>query len=109
MGAQRFVKSMLLLVALILVATIFFRNSMGGGRSSKDLTYGEFYQNLVTKKIDEVTITDNDAAFKLKGDTNTTYNVSLPPRDRNNLNAALDKASLPAPEGNGLKVKYDRP
>lgn len=99
---------MLLLVVLIVVAAMVFKNSLGKGNVSKDIAYSEFYQKLVSKNVEEISVVDNDATYKLKGDPNTTYNVNLPTRDRQSFNTELEKAALPPPTGAGTKIKFDR-
>src|SRR4028118_2314137 len=100
---------MLLLTALILVASMVFRNSLQSGQTSKDMPYSDFYRQLVSGKVAEVTVTENDARVKLKNEANTTYNVSLPPRDRENLNAALDRSALDPPVGSKTQVVNKKP
>jgi cell division protease FtsH len=91
LGAQRFLKSFLLLVLLVLAASLIFRNSLGSSKQTKDSNFGEFYSQLVAGKVKEVSITDNSASVQLKGEVDTLHQVSLPPGWENNqtLNNAL--------------------
>ena len=110
MGAQRFFKSMLLLVGLVLLVSMLFNRSLQGSRNTKDLTYGEFLVALNAGKLSEVTVLENDATAKMKSEPAMTYNVKLPTRDRDALTATLQKAALPTEKGGmGLKLDNDRP
>jgi cell division protease FtsH len=76
LGAQRLFRSLLVLFALILVASVVFRNSLPGGKISKDMTVSQFQSKLATKQVTKVTITGNTAAVEVKGD-DAIYNVAL--------------------------------
>ena len=51
LGAQRFGKSIILLVVLILFAAMWFNTSLHNGKQTKEMKYSEFYNNLVSGKI----------------------------------------------------------
>ncbi len=111
MGAQRFLKSILLLVVLILFASLLFRNNLPGSRQSGDMKYSEFYNDLVTGKIERVSIVDDVAKVDLKADQSKRFDVMLPPPSaRNELSTQLNKASLATAQGGfGTVVDNDRP
>lgn len=101
---------MLLLVGLVLLATMLFSNSMNKSRNQEEMKYGDFYAKLTQRPSPlaggEVTVIENDATVKLKGDEKTTYNVKLPTRDREALTVALQEAAKPTDQG-GAGLKYD--
>ena len=111
MGAQRFIKSISLLVVLILFASLLFRNNLPGSRQSGDMKYSEFYNDLVTGKIERVSIVDDVAKVDLKADQSKRFDVMLPPPSaRNELSTQLNKASLATAQGGfGTVVDNDRP
>jgi len=111
LGAQRFLKSILLLVVLILFASLLFRNNLPGSRQSGDMKYSEFYNDLVTGKIERVSIVDDVAKVDLKADQSKRFDVMLPPPSaRNELSTQLNKASLATAQGGfGTVVDNDRP
>ncbi len=110
MGAQRFGKSIILLVVLILFAVMWFNTSLRNSKQSKDMKYSEFYNHLVKGDIASVSIVDNNATIDLKTDKSAEYDVMLPaPSNREDLNAQLSKAMLAAPKGAGTEVNNDRP
>lgn len=81
MGAQRLFRSLLVLFALILVASVVFRNSLpGNGKQTKPLTFGALQGKLEQSQVQSVTIVGTTANVELKGDANTTYNTQLPDR-----------------------------
>ncbi len=51
LGAPRFVKSMLALVVLALLAAVMFQRALPHGPVSKEMTYAEFYRNLNNGKV----------------------------------------------------------
>ncbi len=95
MGAQRFFKFMLFLFGLVLIASLAFRNSMPGSKTTKDTNYSEFYNQLTAGNVEEVAISENDAQVKIKGQADVTHNVKLPTNWQSNdtLNAAFAKAA----------------
>jgi len=111
LGAQRFIKSISLLVVLILFASLLFRNNLPGSRQSGDMKYSEFYNDLVTGKIERVSIVDDVAKVDLKADQSKRFDVMLPPPSaRNELSTQLNKASLATAQGGfGTVVDNDRP
>jgi len=111
LGAQRFLKSILLLVVLILFASLLFRNNLPGSRQSGDMKYSAFYNNLVTGKVERVSIVDDVAKVDLKADRSKRFDVMLPPPSaRNELSTQLNKASLATAQGGfGTEVDNDRP
>ncbi len=100
MGAPRFVKSMLALVVLALLAAVMFQRALPRGTVSKEMKYAEFYRNLSNGKVAKGTQSDNSATVTLLAadgktpDTSTIYTVNLPPRDRDGLNQAIQAATL---------------
>ncbi len=110
MGAQRFFKSMLLLVVAVVLAATIFGRSLQGNRTSEDMPYSTFYSSLTSGEIKKVTVIENEATVELKKDDKITHNVNLPTRDRENLNIALDKAALPTERGGfGTIVENKKP
>ena len=98
MGAQRFFKFMLFLFGLVLIASLAFRNSMPGSKTTKDTNYSEFYNQLTAGNVTEVAISENDAQVKLRNEPNVTHNVKLPPGWQGNdpLNNAFATAAKTA-------------
>ena len=81
MGAPRFVRTMLVFVAFILVATVIFRASLPPGKQSKDLTFSELIGKLNQKQVKNVTIdTSSDTATVEVKNDEAVYNVQLPAR-----------------------------
>lgn len=93
MGAQRLFRSLLVLFALILVASVLFKNSLPNGKQNKPLVVSELQRQLETGKVQSVTIVDNTATVELKGEPNTVYTTRLSDRWDNDptLTAALYK------------------
>jgi len=104
LGAQKFFKSIILLMFLVFVAVLLFGHSMQDSRKQGDMAYGDFYSKLTAGQLAEVTVIENDATAKVKGDAAKVYNVKLPTRDRESLNVALQDAA----KTNGLKLDNDR-
>ncbi|MDQ3815706.1 MAG: ATP-dependent zinc metalloprotease FtsH [Armatimonadota bacterium] len=82
-----------------------FNGRWSGGKIHDDMEYGEFYRHLTSGKVTEVTISQDEATVKVKDVANTIYTVDLPPRDRDSLNAELEKAALKY----GTKYDIKRP
>ena len=92
MGAQRFLRSILLLIVLVLGASLFFRNSLTSGQS-KEMTYSEFYKQLTTGQIVEGTQTNDNVQVKTKKDGDSiTYNVTLPRTEQSEVTKAVNAA-----------------
>ena len=89
------------LVFLALLGSMWFGKGLTGGRTVKEMDYGEFYQSLKNGKIAEVRITDNKASIKLRGNDqeNVRHTVLLPTQDRASLNVALEEATKPLEDG----------
>ena len=102
MGTQKFFRSMLILVVLALFASVWMKNNLQSGHSSKELTYGEFYAKLVQNQVKEVDL-NNDTADVILVGVATKQPVQLPHDSRNDLNAALNQAAV-----HGTTVKYDK-
>ncbi|MDF2439743.1 MAG: cell division protease FtsH [Abditibacteriota bacterium] len=109
MGAQRFFKSMLLLVALVVVASMLFSRSLSGGRTNQDMKYGDFYAALTKGELKEVTVIENEASVKRKDNDKITYTVNLPTRDRDQLMEALNTAASKPVNGSVTSVDNKRP
>ena len=81
MGAQRFFRSMLLLVLLALAASVIFRSQSQGAKSTKDMESSVFFSNLDAGKIANIVIRDDTATVTLKEDQNkeekVEYRVNL--------------------------------
>ena len=93
MGAPRFVRTLLVFVAFILIAGVIFKNSLPGvGKASKSLTYSALLTRLDKKEVEKVVIdkTNETATVSVKND-DTSYDVQLPTRWESipSLNAAL--------------------
>ena len=93
MGAPRFVRTLLVLLAFILIAGVIFKNSFAGvGKASKPLTYSQLLTRLGKKEVESVTInkSDDTATVAVKND-DTSYDVQLPSRweDTPSLNTVL--------------------
>ena len=104
MGTQRLFKTMLILVGLVLIASMWFNKSLTGSVTKEDMTYGEFRVRLDKGELTGVKISDNSAQVKVKDKKDFLYTVQLPPRDDQSLMAALAKAAMPA-EKEGAKVE----
>jgi ATP-dependent Zn protease len=98
---------MLLLVALVLLASMLFNRSLQNSQNQGEMAYGDFYSRLTTGKLAQVTVIENDATVKVSGD-NKTYNVKLPTRDRESLTTELQRAAQAPPVGYNLKLDNDR-
>ena len=94
MGAQRFTKFMLMLVVLIMAASLLFRNSLSGGKTTKEVDYSQFYSDLTTGKVTKVKITETNATYEIAKGTGTEFYTTLTQRPDENiaLQAALAKA-----------------
>ena len=94
---------MLLLFALILVASVIFRSSLPGTRPSKDLVFSDLQTKLAAKTVKSITIIGNDAQTELNNDQ-TIYNTKLPERweQLTQFNALL----TPAPDAPGGPKAY---
>ena len=82
MGAPRFVRTLLVFLAFILIAGVIFKNSLPGvGKASKSLTYSQLLTRLDKKEVESVTIdkTNDTATVAVKND-DTSYDVQLPDR-----------------------------
>ena len=92
MGAQRFIRSILLLMVLVLGASLFFRNSLTSGER-KEMTYSEFYGQLTTGQIAKGTQTNDNVQVKTKKDGDSiTYNVTLPRTEQGEVTKAVNAA-----------------
>ena len=93
LGAQRLFRSLLVLFALILVASVVFRNSLPNGKQNKSLAISELQNRLGKNQVESVTIVGNSATVQLKGDANTIYTTQLSDRWDNDptLTAALNR------------------
>ena len=116
MGAPRFLKSMLLLLGLVLLSAMLFSRSMQTNNNQRDMTYGQLYAEASAGKLNEVTIIEDKAEVKRKGEDKITYNVVLPSRDRDSLMAMLQNAAKPigekgptGEEGKDLKLNVEKP
>lgn len=98
MGAQRFFRSMLLLVLLALAASVIFRSQSQGAKSTKDMGSSAFLANLDTGKIANIVIQDDIATVTLKEDQDkkekVEYRVNLgtDPGRNSVLTTQLDEA-----------------
>jgi len=79
LGAQRLIRSVLLLVALVIMASLVLRTTFPIGRQQQDWTSSEFQKELAKKAVTKVTITGNSAQAETS-DAKTVYNVTLPER-----------------------------
>ncbi|HVF09230.1 MAG TPA: ATP-dependent zinc metalloprotease FtsH [Abditibacteriaceae bacterium] len=110
MGGQRFLRFMLLLVGLVLIASVLFKNSLPGARSNETLPVSELYRQLTTEKeaakIATVTIRGSDAAIE-KREGDTIFHTKLPERwdSDTNWSEALNKKAPAA----GVKVEIKSP
>lgn len=105
MGTQKFFRSMVILVVLALFASIWMRQSLQSGKSTKELTYGEFYAALVQNQLRGASV-NNDTADVTTSD-NQKHSVQLPHDGRNDLIAALDKAAATNKEF-ASNLKFDK-
>lgn len=107
MGTQRLFKTMLVLVGLVLIASMWFNKSLTGGLTRDDMTYGEFRVNLDGGTLESVKIDQNAAQVKVKDKKDYLYSVQLPPREDPGLMDALAKAASPKDKGGaGTKVEF---
>ena len=83
---------MLALFALLVVASLVFRSSLGQS-PVEDMTLTTLQNKLAKGEVKSVTITENTADVKLKSGGDTRYSVNLPAgwTQDNTLNAALYK------------------
>ena len=91
MGAQRLFRSMLALVALLLVASIVFNRSLGQ-KPSEPMPISTLQSKLEKGEVKSVVITENTAEVALnKGDTKYTVNLPAGWTQTNEFNSALYK------------------
>ncbi len=85
---------MLVLVGVILIASVFFKNSLPGARKYEDLPVSELYRQVTTKedaaKIATITIRGSRATIEKK-EGDTIYHTKLP--DRWDSSALWDKSA----------------
>lgn len=67
MGAQRFIRSMLVMVLLVFAVSLLFRNNLGS-RASVETQWGELWTDLQQGKVQSVLIMENEATSTYKKD-----------------------------------------
>jgi cell division protease FtsH len=114
LGAQKFFRSMLLLVAMLLLAGMLFNRSLQGSKNEAPMQTGQFIANLTSGKLSQVTEYENEVVVKLKadepkggGENKKTYTVKLPTRNREEISKLLATAARPVGQEGGQGLKYD--
>ncbi len=94
MGTQKFVKTMLILVALVLMASLWFKAALPGTQRNDKMEFGALMTKLEAGDVAKIGVTDTDATVELKNDAEKVqYKVTLPTNWQQfaPFGAALDK------------------